>query len=190
MKRPSWGKRPAGPAVKAALVGGSILAAAAFVVLAAALDQAGPRPVLGPRDVADKIVVEKGARRLTLYRHGVVLKSYRVALGRRPVGRKEREGDDRTPEGRYAIDGRNPWSAYHYALHISYPNEEDMARARKQHVAPGGNIVIHGLPNGHDDLGPRHVEYDWTDGCVAVTNDEIDEIAAAVPDGTPIVIRP
>jgi len=119
-----------------------------------------------------------------LLRGESVLRSYRVALGREPVGHKEREGDGRTPEGRYTIDLRNPKSRYHLALRISYPNEADRARAREMGVDPGGDIMIHGLKDGL----PR--EHDWTQGCIAVTDGEMDEIWSLVPEGTPIVINP
>lgn len=150
-----------------------------------------PRPVtLGPGLRADLVVVEKSARRLTLHRAGAALKSYRVALGRQPIGPKRVEGDGRTPEGLYVVDGRRRDSSYHRALHISYPNVEDAARARRRGESPGGSIMIHGLPNGLGWIGSAHRATDWTDGCIAVTDSEIEEIWAAVPDGTRIEIRP
>ena len=103
-------------------------------------------------------------------------------------GHKQSEGDERTPEGRYIIDWRNPRSIAHLSLHISYPDEEDVAAAREAGRAPGGNIMIHGLPNGWGALGPLHRVLDWTDGCIAVTNEEMREIWSKVPDGTPIEI--
>jgi murein L,D-transpeptidase YafK len=142
---------------------------------------------LGP---ADRVVVEKAARTLTLYRDSTALKNYHVALGFAPEGAKERQGDGRTPEGLYVIDRRNPKSQFHLALHISYPNEEDRARAAAAGVDPGGDIFIHGLPNGFGHAGALFNLRDWTLGCIAVTNAEIEEIWAAVPDGTPIEIRP
>lgn len=114
-----------------------------------------------------------------------VVRTYRVALGREPVGHKRQEGDGRTPEGRYAIDRRNPNSRYHLALHISYPNEADVARAREGGVDPGGDIMIHGLK-----AGVTHPDSDWTLGCIAVTDAEMDEIWDLVADGTPIEIVP
>ena len=119
-----------------------------------------------------------------------VLKTYRVALGGQPKGPKTREGDGKTPEGRYVIDRRNAKSRFHLALHISYPNTSDVDNARKLGVPPGGDIIIHGLPNGFGWMGALHTKWDWTDGCIAVTNAEIEEIWRAVPDGTPIEIRP
>ncbi len=138
---------------------------------------------------ADLVVVEKGERRLTLYSSGIALRSYRIALGREPVGGKEREGDERTPEGRYVIDWRNPRSTFHRSLHISYPSVRDVARARRGGYFPGGAIMIHGTHERLQWLGRAHRLVDWTRGCIAVTNEEIDEIWRAVPDGTPIEIR-
>ena len=140
--------------------------------------------------VANRVVVEKGARTLSLYSDGKLLKTYRIALGKNPVGGKEQQGDGRTPEGVYVIDFRKPDSRFHRALHVSYPNAEDRRRARERGVRPGGDIMIHGLPNGMGALGSAHRLRDWTDGCIAVTNDEIEEIWRVVPNGTRIEIRP
>jgi murein L,D-transpeptidase YafK len=120
---------------------------------------------------------------MLLLRGNVVLRSYRIALGRDPVGHKQREGDGRTPEGRYIVDRRNPKSKFHLALHISYPNSDDVARAQAAGVDPGGDIMIHGLKDG------ELREDDWTQGCIAVTDQEMDEIWGLVPDGTVIVIE-
>jgi murein L,D-transpeptidase YafK len=144
-----------------------------------------------PRDaVADRILVEKSVRRLTLLRNGSALKTYRVALGRAPVGAKEYEGDQRTPEGIYSIDFHKPDSDYHLALHVSYPEQRDIDRAAAQGLSAGSDIMIHGLPNGRGWIGRFHRREDWTAGCVAVTDFEVEEIYRAVPDGTPIEIRP
>jgi len=144
-----------------------------------------------PREaVADRIVVEKSARRLTLFQNGRVLKTYSVALGRAPIGPKEYEGDQRTPEGIYTIDFHKPESDYHLALHVSYPEQHDIERAAVQGLSAGSDIMIHGLPNGRGWIGRFHRRNDWTAGCVAVTNFEIEEIYRAVPDGTPIELRP
>jgi murein L,D-transpeptidase YafK len=144
-----------------------------------------------PRDaVADRIVVEKGARRLTLFRDGQALKSYSVALGRAPVGAKEYEGDQRTPEGIYKVDFHKPDSDYHLALHISYPEQHDIDRAAVQGLSAGSDIMIHGLPNGRGWIGRFHRRSDWTAGCIAVADFEIEEIYRAVPDGTPVELRP
>ena len=139
---------------------------------------------------ADRILVLKSERRLMLLDHGRLLKTYKIALGSEPAGSKTRQGDHRTPEGLYVFDRRNPRSQFHRALHISYPNAQDRARARRLGVNPGGDIFLHGLPNGWGGLGSAQRLYDWTDGCIAVTNEEIEEIWRAVPDGTPIEIRP
>ncbi len=138
----------------------------------------------------DKILIEKQKRQLTLVSKGLMIKAYHVALGKNPVGPKERQGDSKTPEGWYFIESRNRFSKYHLALRLSYPNEKDTKRSKALGVAPGGGIMIHGLKNGHADIGAFHATMDWTDGCIAVTNKEIEEIAQAVPDGTPVEIRP
>lgn len=142
------------------------------------------------RGTIDRILVEKKERRLTLLSKGEALKTYRIALGGNPAGPKERQGDNKTPEGTYQIDGRNKGSRYHLSLHISYPNERDRKRARDLGVSPGGNIMIHGIKNGYSWVGDGHTEVDWTQGCIAVTDDEIEEIARVTPDGTVVEIRP
>jgi len=167
-----------------ALAGVLIATAIAF------LFQARQKPAANAPTKADRILVEKAARRLTLFSAGRKLKEYRVALGFSPVGSKEHEGDGRTPEGNYTIDFHKSDSAFHRALHISYPDAADTARAVEAGVAPGGDIMIHGLPNGFSAFGPAHRLRDWTAGCIAVTDFEIDEIWASVKDGTPIEIRP
>jgi murein L,D-transpeptidase YafK len=144
-----------------------------------------------PRDaVADRVLVEKTARRLTLLRDGKTLKTYSVALGRAPVGAKEYEGDQRTPEGIYKVDFHKPDSDYHLALHISYPEPHDIDRAAVQGLSAGSDIMIHGLPNGRGWIGRFHRRSDWTAGCIAVADFEIEEIYRAVPDGTPVELRP
>lgn len=137
---------------------------------------------------ADKIEVRKGVRELQLLRGDEVLRTYRIALGGAPEGHKLQEGDQKTPVGSYIIDWRNPRSMAHLSLHISYPNEQDTAKAMEANVSPGGNIMIHGLPNGWGFLSSVHHLWDWTDGCVAVTNQEMQEIWSMVPNGTPIMI--
>jgi murein L,D-transpeptidase YafK len=144
-----------------------------------------------PQDViVDRIIVEKSFHRLTLVRNGSPLKTYQIALGRNPVGKKVRQGDNRTPEGIYRIDHRNANSRFYRSLHISYPNRKNIEKARKLGVSPGGGIMIHGLPPEIECVGSMHRQVDWTAGCVAVTNSEIDEIWRVVPDGTIIEIRP
>ena len=140
--------------------------------------------------VADSIVVDKAQRKLTLYHRGSVVRTYLVALGEQPVGDKIRQGDKRTPEGLFRIEARNPQSRYHLALRISYPDAAHAARARALGVSPGGDIMIHGLPKRQAWVGAAHRDFDWTEGCIAVTNAEIEEIFSAVPVGTPIHIKP
>jgi murein L,D-transpeptidase YafK len=139
---------------------------------------------------ADKVLIEKKARRLTLLSRGEVIKTYKVALGGDPVGPKERQGDNKTPEGFYIIDSRNRNSGYHLSLRISYPNEKDKMRAKALGVSPGGDIMIHGIKNGLSWVGGLHAQLDWTEGCIAVTDEEIEEIDRLVPDGTIVEIRP
>ena len=139
---------------------------------------------------ADHVVVFKNERKLILMRGGRELKTFRVALGSEPVGAKTRLGDHRTPEGLYVLDRRNAKSSFYRSIHISYPNVNDRARAAKLGVSPGGDIFVHGLPNGYGWIGSAHRAKDWTDGCIAVTNQEMDEIWRIVPDGTPIDIKP
>jgi murein L,D-transpeptidase YafK len=139
---------------------------------------------------ADRVVVQKEDRTLQLLSQGKVIKSYRIALGGDPVGPKTRQGDHKTPEGFYVLDSRNVHSQFYKSLHISYPNARDRTAARQKSVSPGGDVYVHGLPKGYGWVGASHRLHDWTDGCIAVTNEEIDEIWAAVADGTPIEIRP
>ncbi len=139
---------------------------------------------------ADQVEVVKSSRRLMLWRAGRLLKSYRVALGFQPEGHKQREGDGRTPEGTYTIDARNPKSAFHLSLRVSYPASADRARAAELGVSPGGDIYIHGQPNGLKRFFVGHPGRDWTTGCVAVTNREMREIWSLVPTGARVVIRP
>ncbi len=142
------------------------------------------------RGTADKILIEKKERRLTVFSKGKVLKTYKIALGGNPNGPKERQGDNKTPEGIYVIDSRNKDSRYHLSLHISYPNEKDKKRAQQLGVSPGGDIMIHGIKNGFSWVGDLHTGVDWTKGCIAVTDEEIEEIGKLVPNGTIVEIRP
>ncbi len=139
---------------------------------------------------ADRVIVMKKERTLALMHGDKALKVYKIALGGDPIGPKHMEGDHKTPEGTYVLDRRNPKSKYYRSIHISYPSEEDRERARKLGVSPGGDVMVHGLPNGFGWLGEMHRVQDWTDGCVAVTDQEMDEIWSAVADGTPIEIKP
>ncbi|HWR34624.1 MAG TPA: L,D-transpeptidase family protein [Clostridia bacterium] len=144
-----------------------------------------------PKDaIADRIIVLKARRELQLLHEGKVLKTYRVALEGNPIGPKQRQGDGRTPEGTYFISTRNPKSQFHLSPRISYPNQEQRGRAKKMGVDPGGDIYIHGLPKGWEWVGAGHRMKDWTNGCIAVTNDEIEEMWRVVPNGTRVEIRP
>jgi murein L,D-transpeptidase YafK len=138
----------------------------------------------------DRIVIEKSARKLSLFVNGKSLKSYRVALGRNPIGAKQEEGDNKTPEGVYRIDGRNPQSNFHLALHVSYPSDEDKVRAAERGVSVGFDIMIHGIQNGRGWIGAFHRLSDWTAGCIALTDEEIEELWRVTPDGTIVEIQP
>ena len=148
------------------------------------------RPPLPSGARADRILVEKSARRMTLFQGGAVLRVYHVALGRGGPAPKRREGDNRVPEGTYSIDSRNPRSAFHLSLRISYPSAEDRAAAAARGEPPGGDIMIHGIRNGFGWIGTLHRRFDWTQGCVAVTDAEMDEIWRLVANGTLIEITP
>ena len=139
---------------------------------------------------ADRILVFKAKHQLQLLRDGVVLKTYPIALGRHPKGPKHRQGDGRTPEGVYLIDGRFTHTPYHLALHISYPSDRDSTHSRAVGQRPGGDILVHGMPARFGHTDPVRFFRDWTNGCIAVGNIAIEEIWSAVDDGTPIEIRP
>ena len=139
---------------------------------------------------ADRVIIQKAARQLTLMRNGRPLRTYHVTLGSNPKRAKEREGDGRTPEGLYTIDSRNAYSKFHLSLHVSYPNAADRARARRLHVRPGGEIMIHGTPNRWRGLRVVFAHTDWTKGCIAVSDSDIQEIWKLVPNGTVVEIRP
>src|SRR5688500_8681316 len=162
-----------------------------LLALAAALAVTAPQGVVsaGLRSV-DKVIVYKRERRMLLMRDGRAIAQYRVALGLDPTGHKEREGDFRTPEGSYRLTRRNTRSDFFLSIQVSYPNERDVQRARRNGWQPGGSIMIHGLPN-----DPRHgpdyyATQDWTDGCIAVTNADMVEIWMMTTDNVPIVIEP
>jgi murein L,D-transpeptidase YafK len=139
---------------------------------------------------ADKIIVKKAARQMLLISNGKAYRQYVIGLGDVPEGHKQQRGDERTPEGLYIIDYRNPKSQYHLSLHINYPSALDKKRANERGVNPGGDIFIHGLPNGMSMLSAALKGRDWTDGCIAVDNNEIEEIWRLVKNGTPIEILP
>src|ERR1700740_2274168 len=138
----------------------------------------------------DRIVIEKSKRTLTLMSGAKTVKSYKVALGGQPVGAKDRQGDHKTPEGNYSVDAKKGNSQFYKALHLSYPNQADREHARKLGLSPGGDVEIHGLGAKWGWIGAKHRLTDWTDGCVAVTNEEIDEIYPQIAVGTMVEIRP
>ena len=142
-------------------------------------------PDPGPVDL---IRVDKSAHRMIVYRQGRQVREFRVAIGRGDPGQKQQQGDGRVPEGSYRITAHNPSSAYHLSLRIGYPTAQQVAEAARRGVDPGGDIMIHGLPNDRGWIGSRHTKVDWTAGCVAVTNREMDWLYKAVPDGTPVEI--
>lgn len=163
------------------------LATAAFFYLR---DTSGTPPS-GPASFnVDRVLVEKAKRRLTLYDGATAVRSYPISLGGNPLGHKRQEGDRRTPEGLYALDWRNPNSKFHLSLHVSYPDAADRVSAARRGVKPGGDIMVHGLPNGLGAFAGQMLKRDWTDGCIAVNNEAIEEIWLNVKDGTPIEIRP
>ncbi|MEP6992117.1 MAG: L,D-transpeptidase family protein [bacterium] len=168
----------------------------ATVLAATPAPHAGPSlamsssAVAPPLGLVDSIVVEKKAHRLTLFRDGRPMRTYLVALGGHPMGDKLSAGDKRTPEGLFYIDSRQPNSRYHLALHISYPDAIHRARSLAAGTQPGGDIMIHGLPNGMGAAGALHRQNDWTNGCVALTDEEIEQIWSVVPIGTPVEIKP
>jgi murein L,D-transpeptidase YafK len=159
-----------------------------FSVLACLPGRAQP-PSIADKKV-DRILIVKSTRTMTLMNGSEILKTYKVALGAVPIGPKHQQGDHKTPEGIYAVEAKIPNSQFHRALLISYPNAADRERARKMGVKPGGAVETHGIGEKYGYLGALHRATDWTDGCVAVTNEEIDEIYPLVSVGTTIEIRP
>lgn len=158
-------------------------------VLATELAMLAPLDATGDPQVSE-VLVRKQERRMYLMAGDEVIRSYRIGLGDNPSGHKLYEGDERTPEGDYTLDWRNSNSDFYKSIHISYPNEEDLELASAWGLNPGGSIMIHGLPNGAEGMGFAYLGLDWTDGCIAVSNAEIDEIWQLVTDGTPIRILP
>lgn len=146
-------------------------------------------PPLPANTRADSILIDKTGHTMTLFSGGQMLRTYAVSLGRGGLEAKTREGDNRTPEGHYRIDARNLRSAFHLSLHISYPDAQDTAAAAARGERPGGDIMIHGIRNGLGWLGTFHRWIDWTAGCVAVTDAEMEEVWRVVSDGTPVEIR-
>jgi len=143
-----------------------------------------------PDGPADKVLVLKSQHQMLLLRDGRELCRFSIALGRGPAGAKKRAGDHKTPEGSYILDSKNPNSSFHRAMHVSYPNAADRERAAREGLDPGGLIMVHGIKNGFGWLGRLHRMVDWTDGCIALTDAEMDQFYSLVPQGTPIEIRP
>ncbi|MEZ4484471.1 MAG: L,D-transpeptidase family protein [Syntrophotaleaceae bacterium] len=147
-------------------------------------------PVAGSAWGIDYVLVRKSEGKMFLLADKQVLREYNIALGANPKGHKQREGDERTPEGAYILDYKKSDSGFYKAIHIDYPNAADRARARAAKVDPGGQIMIHGQKNGYGRFARVTQRFNWTDGCIAVTNAEMDELWRLVEVGTPIVIRP
>ncbi len=164
---------------------GALLAAGAIFAYAF-----GAAPLAQAGEKADLVVVEKSKRQLSLYKSGKLLATYHVTFGGDPVGPKQREGDGKTPEGQYVLDYKNDGSGYYKAFHISYPNAQDVERAKKAGVAPGGAIMIHGQKNGWGWASFLTQRFNWTKGCIAMSNGDLDQLWAMVDAGTPIDIRP
>jgi len=144
----------------------------------------------GDFPLADKVVVEKGARKLHLLSNGEAFRTFQIALGVEPVGTKEMEGDQRTPEGSYLLDERNPDSDYFLSIHISYPSAIERREAVARGVDPGGAIMIHGQPNAPTYSAAYYQKEDWTNGCIAVSNSDMIDIWLMTPNDVPIEIRP
>ncbi len=160
-----------------------------LALLAATLVVSGGFPAAAA-DSADRVVVHKERRLLRLLQGDQVIREYAVALGGNPIGHKRQEGDQRTPEGLYSLDWRNPGSGFYKSIHVSYPAPADVSAAAANGVDPGGMIMIHGQPNYFGWLAFLTQRFDWTNGCIAVTNAEMEEIWAMVPNNTPIEIKP
>jgi murein L,D-transpeptidase YafK len=167
----------------------AILAGLTLLLLSAAQPARAFDPTLVPV-FAERVVVKKGERRLYLYKGEAQLATYPISLGRNPKGAKRQQGDLRTPEGRYVLDYRKRDSGFYRALHVSYPNAADLEQAHRRGVAPGGDIMIHGLPNWYHGSDENFPFRDWTQGCIALGNRHIDMVWALVPDGTTIEILP
>jgi len=173
-----------------------------FISVAPATEKASPLSTVSPiREStkqkqrqplprADKVLIVKSERKLYLLNRGKVFREYHIALGKKPEGPKIQEHDQKTPEGNYTLDYKNSHSAYYRAIHVSYPGPRDRARAKRLRVSPGGAIMIHGQPNWWGWLSLIRQRFDWTAGCIAVSNGDMDEIWEAVKPGTPIEIRP
>lgn len=153
-------------------------------------NQTAPEPpeLVPLTGLVDHILIEKSARKLTVFKDGEALRTYKIALGFSPSGNKIRQGDGKTPEGIFTINRRNPQSKYHLSIGINYPKPSDIARAKKDGIDPGGDIFIHGQPNGLGELST--IASDWTAGCIAVSDTEIEELWRVVKNGTTVEIKP
>jgi len=167
----------------------AVISCVAIIILAALVWANWPEIPIETQYPVTEVVILKAKRELILYSGNRQLKVYHVALGTNSVGQKEVEGDRKTPEGEYVISGRNPKSPFHLSLHISYPTAEQVALAQKKGINPGGDIMIHGIKKGFGWIGKFHLFIDWTAGCIAVTDKEIEEIYLSVPDGTKVTIK-
>lgn len=139
---------------------------------------------------ADLVVVKKSDRKIMLFSDGRLIKQYPISLGDNPVGHKVKKGDERTPEGRYLLTHRNSQSQFYKSIHVNYPNNQDRRRAYSMGVSPGGDIKIHGLPNKKTFPSDIYMDFNWTDGCIAVTDQHMDEIWSMIRENTPIEILP
>lgn len=182
-------KRRRAPGVISALVALGLPASTSALVLALALAFAPPA---GAAELvtADHVVVHKGQRKLALYSGNRLIGEYKVALGLNPIGTKERERDFRTPEGRYFLSRRNTHSDFFLSIQVSYPDKADELRARRNHWAPGGSIMIHGSPNTPKHPAAYYANNDWTDGCIALSNSDMVEVWLRTQDNIPIDIYP
>ncbi len=162
-----------------------LIAVLSIALITTALAAAAANP-----EKADLVVVEKGRHRLSLYKGGKLLASYHAAFGGNPVGSKEKEGDGKTPEGRYVLDNKKSDSGYHRAFHISYPDTKDIEHAKKLGVSPGGDVMVHGQKNGFGWASFVTQRFNWTKGCIALSNDDLDAMWNVVEVGTVIEIRP
>ncbi len=168
----------------------SIVTAALFAPLAGADSMTGPAGPTGMIQPVDRVIVHKATRKMELFRGGAIVASYRVSLGLVPTGQKQREGDYRTPEGSYRLTRRNAQSDFFLAVQVSYPEATYIVLARRHGWAPGGSIMVHGLPNSLKYSRDRYLSNDWTDGCIALSNEDMLDFWLLTGLGTPIEIRP
>jgi murein L,D-transpeptidase YafK len=168
----------------------SIVVAGLLAAFARADSMAGLAAPAGMLQPVDQVIVHKAGRKMELFRDGALVASYRISLGLAPSGQKQREGDYRTPEGRYRLTRRNAQSDFFLAVQVSYPEAADLSLARKHGWSPGGSIMVHGLPNALKYSRERYLNTDWTDGCIALSNENMLDFWLLTGQGTPIEIRP